>query len=382
MLSDTSIASMIVDRAHGSGTRAIGRAAASSSSAQRQQQQRRRHMPPPRCARPPRARRPGCCSAAPACRAGAAATGRAPAAGAAPASARGTGATGRSWSAANRAAPVRHVGCCGWRAEPALQRHARQRLILGQAEGACDDRASGVASVVASAPRAGAAMRPASGVLAIAQVEAVELHHLHPRGDEVAHEVRPRHRWRRTPRTARAAVRSSRRPGRPGSPSSAVRRSRGRGLRTRRASAFRLLPGGAHVQQVAEEVGRERAGAIGEHAVRRARRCWHRVRAGRPRSTVISGAVSVSRLAWSISALATWSSAPGLHVVAEAVGRRLEHANEFDIGLLQRGVHAARRERHGDIVAGRARRGFDRRAAAEHDQVGQRDPLAAGLARR
>ena len=41
------------------------------------------------------------------------------------------------------------------------------------------------------------------------------------------------------------------------------------------------------------------------------------------------------------------------------------------------GVGAARRERHGHIVAGRLRRLLDAGIAGENDQVGERDLLAA-----
>ena len=51
MLSDTSIASMIVDLAQGSVTGAVGRATASSSTRQCQQEQCRRNVPPPLAAR-------------------------------------------------------------------------------------------------------------------------------------------------------------------------------------------------------------------------------------------------------------------------------------------------------------------------------------------
>ena len=45
-----------------------------------------------------------------------------------------------------------------------------------------------------------------------------------------------------------------------------------------------------------------------------------------------------------------------------------------------RGIHAAGGERHGDRVAGGVRGLFDCGIAAQHDQVGQRDLLATGLA--
>jgi hypothetical protein len=69
-----------------------------------------------------------------------------------------------------------------------------------------------------------------------------------------------------------------------------------------------------------------------------------------------------------------------LQVVAEAVGERLEHGEGLDVRLRLRGVHAARRERHLHGDAGLLRGLLDARAAREHDQVGERDLLAAFLA--
>ena len=61
-----------------------------------------------------------------------------------------------------------------------------------------------------------------------------------------------------------------------------------------------------------------------------------------PTSTVISGAVSVSRLARSSSSVSGGSLLAGSQVVAEPVGARLEHGERLDVGLLLRGVGAAR----------------------------------------
>ena len=66
---------------------------------------------------------------------------------------------------------------------------------------------------------------------------------------------------------------------------------------------------------------------------------------------------------------------PRPQVVAEPVGRRLEHRERVDVGLLLRRIGAARGERHGDVVPGVLRRLLDGRASTQHDQVGERDPL-------
>ena len=64
----------------------------------------------------------------------------------------------------------------------------------------------------------------------------------------------------------------------------------------------------------------------------------------------------------------------GAQVVAEAVERRLEHAEGGDVRLLLRGVGAPRAERHG--IGLDAQRGLGGRldggAAGEHDEVGRR----------
>ena len=60
-------------------------------------------------------------------------------------------------------------------------------------------------------------------------------------------------------------------------------------------------------------------------------------------------------------------------VVAEAVGGLLERGEGGDVGLLLRGVGAAGREGDGDVVAGLLRGRFDGSAAAEDDEVGERD---------
>jgi hypothetical protein len=61
------------------------------------------------------------------------------------------------------------------------------------------------------------------------------------------------------------------------------------------------------------------------------------------------------------------------------MGDRFQRRERGRIGLLLRGVGAARREGDLDVVAGILRRLFNRRRTAQHDQVGQRDGLAEAL---
>ena len=98
-----------------------------------------------------------------------------------------------------------------------------------------------------------------------------------------------------------------------------------------------------------------------------------------PTRTVISGAVSVSSCARSTSISSAGSSMALPDVVAEPVRGRFQHREGLDIGLLLRRVRAARREGNLHVMPGLLRRRLDGRAAAEHDQVSQRDFLLAGL---
>jgi hypothetical protein len=99
-----------------------------------------------------------------------------------------------------------------------------------------------------------------------------------------------------------------------------------------------------------------------------------------PTSTVISGALSESSCARSTSSSAS-DGRTAAAVVAEAVGLRLEHRERLHVGHFLRRVGAARRERHVERVAGALGRGFDAGVAREHDQVGERDLLAAACVR-
>ena len=100
-----------------------------------------------------------------------------------------------------------------------------------------------------------------------------------------------------------------------------------------------------------------------------------------PTRTVISGAVSVSSCARSTSISSAETAHPAFEVVAEPVRDRLEHGEGFHVGLLLRRVRAPRREGNLHLMPGLLRRLLDGGAAAENDQVGERNPLAAGLRR-
>ena len=67
----------------------------------------------------------------------------------------------------------------------------------------------------------------------------------------------------------------------------------------------------------------------------------------------------------------------GANEVAESVGPQFEHLERLRIGLLLRGIGATGRERHRDAVAGVLGSLLHSGGSGEHDQVGQRDLLAA-----
>ena len=119
-------------------------------------------------------------------------------------------------------------------------------------------------------------------------------------------------------------------------------------------------------------------GRVGEHTVRRVAR----VRPEDPQATDEGGhlgrrqreherLVEQQVLGREVVAL--------LEVVAEPVGRRLEHGERVDIGLVLAGVGAAGREPDLHVVSAGLGGLLHRCAPGEHDQVGERDPLAAGL---
>ncbi len=97
-----------------------------------------------------------------------------------------------------------------------------------------------------------------------------------------------------------------------------------------------------------------------------------------PTRTVISGTVSVSIFARSTSMSAGEVSDP----CGNSCGNRpppVEARRTKHIGLILRRIYAARREGHLHVVAGILCGLFDRGVAAENDQVGERNLLAARL---
>ena len=137
------------------------------------------------------------------------------------------------------------------------------------------------------------------------------------------------------------------------------------------------LPLRAHVEQVDEEVVRQRPGLAGEHAVlgaagiraedaQAADESRHlgprQPQQLRPVHQRLFGRHELMLLA--------------VDIVAEAVGPRFERREGLDVGLILRRIHAPRREGHLHVDAGVLGGFFDRRAAAENDQVGKRNLLA------
>ena len=209
-----------------------------------------------------------------------------------------------------------------------VNRLARAPFRHGAARG-------GVPVRIAAGPAAGHQFSRELGAPGQAEVEAVGVHHLGPRGDEVAHELllrvvagvdlgeRPQLRV------------ASRRRGRRGCRSSSARRSCGRGPRTcprRRRVAFHSVPMSSRLtkKSLVSVPGRSVKTPCGEPPALapRTRRP--------PTRTVISGAVSVSSCALSTSSCLGGTARPACEVVAEAVGDRLEHGERLDVGLLLR----------------------------------------------
>ena len=221
--------------------------------------------------------------------------------------------------------------------------------------------------------------RRLAAALIVGHVESIEVHHLVPRGHEIRHELL-------LPVVARVDLRRAR-----GARSSTRRRGR-RGWR----SICRRPSYGSSPSNVSA------ASDVGFHSVPMSSRFTKKSLVnvpGRlvntptfdcpafafsarspPMSTVISGALSVSLNARSISRCSAGTCVSLSQEVAEPVRVRLEHGERFDVGLLLRRVRASRRERDLHVVSGVLRGLLDGGASAEHDQVGKRDLLlAAGL---
>ncbi len=138
------------------------------------------------------------------------------------------------------------------------------------------------------------------------------------------------------------------------------------------------LPRRAHVEQVHEEVVGQRLRPLGEDAVlgssgvglQDAHAAHEHRHFGRGQGQQLR-LVHQQRLGR--------DGVAGLLEVAEAVRDRLEHGEGGRVGLLLRGVHPSRREGHLHDVPGLLGRLLDAGAPAQHDQIGQGDPLAALL---
>ena len=140
------------------------------------------------------------------------------------------------------------------------------------------------------------------------------------------------------------------------------------------AAVIESLPLRAHVQQVDEEIIRQLAWFLGQHAMLAA--CGIDVdgtqaadqhgQLGRSQRQQL-GLVDQQGFGRRREA--------ALQVVAETVSLGLQVLERFHIGLLLRGVAAARGERHGDLHACIGCRFFNAGVAGQHDQVGQRDAI-------
>ncbi len=125
----------------------------------------------------------------------------------------------------------------------------------------------------------------------------------------------------------------------------------------------------AHVEQVDEEVVRQRLGPLGEDTVRRLSGVQHAQAADENRHFWSSQRQQLRPVHQRL--LRQHELPLAADIVAKAVGTRFEWCEGFNIGLLLRCVHASRRERnlHGDT--GFLRGLLDRRGASENDQVGE-----------
>ena len=141
------------------------------------------------------------------------------------------------------------------------------------------------------------------------------------------------------------------------------------------------LPLRIHVEQVDEEIIRQRSGPVGEDAVfglagvrvqgAQAADQNRHLRGSQRQQLRPIDEQFFSRYGVSVA-----------EIVAEPVGDRLQRREGVRIGLLLRSIRASGRERNLQVVAGLLRSFLDGRVAAENDQVGQRDFLPTGAAKR
>src|SRR6202042_2161675 len=217
--------------------------------------------------------------------------------------------------------------------------------------------------------------RHGEGRLAVDEVEAIEVHHLDPRLHEVLHELLlPVGRSIDLRKRAQNRVRAEDEIDACAAPLDFTRLPV-----APLVDAFRTLgrlPFRAHVEQVDEEVVGQRPRLLGEDAVlgpsnvsakcsQAAYESRH-LRRGQPEQLRLVDQRFLGR-----------HELLGVPIVAETVGSRFEHADRLHIRLLLRGVRASGCEGDLHVMAGILRGFLDRRSAAKHDQVGQRDLLAA-----
>src|SRR6476659_1863470 len=152
-----------------------------------------------------------------------------------------------------------------------------------------------------------------------------------------------------------------------GAPVAALIRRRLRVVRPR-------YPFGSRIEEVDEEVVRQRTRCRGEHTQRRLAvvGAEHTQAAEQHRHL----ASTQSQLARAVDEqVFRRHPRPYVDVVAECVHGRLERGEPFDVGPLLRCVRTSRPKRDLNVMTGPGGRLFDRGAPTEHDQIGQRDLL-------